>query len=84
MAANDTDNDAARVLMDVYRKMPVEQKWRQLGDLYRTARLLHEAGVRLRNPGVTDSDVVEDWLRSTLAPDVLQRLRESLDEQSAR
>ena len=84
MAANDTTNDAEQVLTDVYRRMPVEQKWRQLGDLYRTARLLHEAGVRLRNPTATDRDVVEDWLRMTLEPELFQQVRESIHEPADR
>lgn len=84
MAANDTADDAARVLTDVYRNMPVEQKWRQLDDLYRTARLLHEAGVRMRNPSATDGDIVQDWLSLTLEPELLRRFRESFDEPAAR
>ncbi|HVW39280.1 MAG TPA: hypothetical protein VHB99_18315, partial [Pirellulales bacterium] len=66
MTLNDTTNDAEDVLIDVFRRMPIEQKWRQLGDLYRTARILHEAGVRRRNPLATDRDVVENWLSLTL------------------
>jgi hypothetical protein len=78
MTANDTTKDAESVLADVYRHMPVEQKWRRLGDLYRTARLLHEAGFRLRDPAATDREVVQDWLSVTLEPELLQRVRESI------
>jgi hypothetical protein len=80
MTANDTTKDAESVLADVYRRMPVEQKWRQLGDLYRTARPLHEAGVRLRDPTATDHEIVQDWLGVTLEPELLQRVRESIHE----
>lgn len=80
MAANDTTKGAESVLADVYRRMPVEQKWRHLGDLYRTARLLHAAGVRLRDPAAMDRDIVQDWLSVTLEPELLQRVRESIHE----
>lgn len=82
MTANDTTKDAEYVLADVYRRMPVEQKWRQLGDLYRTARLLHEAGVRLRDPTATDHEIVQDWLSVTLEPELLARVRESIHERT--
>lgn len=79
MTLNDTTSDAEGVLIDIFRRMPIEQKWRQLGDLYQTARVLHEAGVRQRNPSATDRDVVEDWLSLTLEPELLRQLRESRD-----
>lgn len=58
----DTSPEAERVLNDVYRRMSPGQKWLRLGQLYREARLLHAAGVRLRNPSATPRDVVEDWM----------------------
>lgn len=84
MNANDTTDEAQGVLIDIFRRMPIEQKWRQLGDLYRTARILHEAGVRQRNPSATDRDVVEDWLSLTLEPELLRALRESRNESADR
>ena len=79
MTLNDTANDAECMLIAIFRRMPIEQKWRQLGDLYRTARVLHEAGVRQRNPSATDRDVVEDWLSLTLTPELLREYRDSRD-----
>ena len=84
MNANDTTNEAEGVLIDIFRRMPIEQKWRQLGDLYRTARILHEAGVRQRNPSATDRDVVEDWLSLTIDPELLREFRELRNESVGR
>jgi hypothetical protein len=63
---NDTSAEAERVLVEVHRRMPLGQKWLLLGQLYRDARLLHAAGVRLRNPHATSRDVREAWLRVNL------------------
>jgi len=84
MNANDTTDEAQGVLIDIFRGMPIEQKWRQLGDLYRTARILHEAGVRQRNPSATDRDVVEDWLSLTIDPELLREFRELSNESVGR
>jgi hypothetical protein len=62
----DTSPEAEWVLIEAYRKMPFERKWRLLGDLFRTARILHAAGMRLRNPAVTDEDIHAAWLAQTL------------------
>ena len=75
----DTTPEAERILIDVYRRMSVSDKWLQLGELYRTGRLLHEAGFRLRCPEATAADVVNDWMELTLEPELLRQLRETID-----
>src|SRR5262249_38174852 len=40
-----------------------ERKWQILGDAFRTAKLLHAAGYRQRNPHATAADIHRDWLR---------------------
>jgi hypothetical protein len=62
----DTSAEAERVLIEAYRAMPFERKWRLLGDLFRTARVLHAAGMRHRNPAVTDEEIHAAWLAQTL------------------
>jgi hypothetical protein len=54
------------VLIDAYRRMPFERKWRLLGNLFHTARVLHAAGMRLRNPAVTDEEIRTAWVVQTL------------------
>ncbi len=63
---SDTSPEAERVLIDIYRRMPFARKWQNLRDAFRTARILHAAGVRLRNPAATDRDIQEEWLAKRL------------------
>jgi hypothetical protein len=63
---NDTSAEAERVLTEVYRRMSPGEKWLRLGELYRDARALHAAGVRLRNPSATARDIHEAWLTDHL------------------
>jgi hypothetical protein len=63
---SDTSPEAERVLIDIYRRMPFARKWKIIGETFRTARVLHAAGVRLRNPAATDGDIRDDWLRKRL------------------
>jgi hypothetical protein len=60
---SDTSLEAERVRTEVFRKIPPGQKWLQLGQSYRDARLLHAAGVRLRQPRATARQIHEDWMR---------------------
>jgi hypothetical protein len=62
----DTSPEAERVLIESLRKMPFERKWRQMGAIYRTARILHAAGVRARAPSASPADVRRDWAELTL------------------
>jgi hypothetical protein len=63
---SDTSPEAERVLVDVYRRMSVGQKWLHLGEMFRDAKALHAAGFRLRNPGATPRQVHEDWLKRAM------------------
>lgn len=62
----DTSPEAERVLTEVYRKMSPGEKWLRLGAMYLDARLLHAAGVRLRNPHATNRDIHEAWMMENL------------------
>jgi hypothetical protein len=74
---NDTSPEAERVLIDVFRRMPIAQKWRQMGVMFHTAKVLHAAGVRLRNPTATDQETRDSWTRLTLGEEVFQTLAEA-------
>jgi hypothetical protein len=76
---NDTSPEAERILLEIYRKMPMSEKWRQLGQIYRTAKLLHATGVLARNPAATAADVHDAWLAATLDPSILKALKEARD-----
>jgi hypothetical protein len=63
---NDTSPEAERVLREALRKMPFAARWRQMGAIYDTAKVLHAMGVRRRNPSATEEMIREEWLRSAL------------------
>jgi hypothetical protein len=63
---SDTAPEAERVLVEIYRQMPNARKWQLLQDLFRTARALHAAGVRQRNPSASDHDIRASWAAMTL------------------
>ena len=63
---SDTSPDVTRRMIDAYRRMPLDRKWRNLGEDWMTVRLLHEAGYRRRNPNATGADIRSDWLRQTI------------------
>jgi hypothetical protein len=73
----DTSPEAERVLIDVYRKMPIGKKWLILGEAYQDARALHAAGVRLRQPGATEREIQEAWLTTNLGPGRFKSSRET-------
>jgi hypothetical protein len=75
---NDTSPEAERVLIEAYRKMSFDQKWRQMGAIYRTARALHAAGMRYRNPSVSDEDIRRDWMRTTLGEALFREVTDAM------
>jgi hypothetical protein len=59
---SDTSPEAARVLRDVYRRMPLARKWLLLGEMYQDGRALHAAGVRQRQPSATRQEIHHHWM----------------------
>lgn len=77
----DTSPEAERVLTEAYRRMSPAQKWLRLGKLYEEARMLHAAGVRLRNPAATRRDIHEAWMTVNLGFTRTDLIREpSMDQ----
>lgn len=62
----DTPLEIESRIADAYRRMPLDRKWRNLGEDWIMARQLHMAGYRQRNPRATAADVRRDWLRQTV------------------
>jgi hypothetical protein len=62
----DTSPEARRVLIQAYRSMSAERKWEVIADAQRTARILHAASVRSRQPLATPAQIRADWVRSAL------------------
>lgn len=66
MSLTDTSPEAQRVLTEVYRRLSPSRKWLLVGQAYHTLRLLHAAGVQLRNPRAGARAVLEDWIHRVL------------------
>jgi hypothetical protein len=82
---SDTSPEAERVVTEAFRKMPPGQKWLHLGQNYRDARLLHAAGVRLRQPNATPRQIHEDWMRLHLGFTLTDKIGEpAMDVQCLR
>jgi hypothetical protein len=79
IAINDTSPEAERVLIEIYRNMSMQDKWRRLQSLYRTGRDLHEMGYRQRCPDASSEEVADDWMRLTLEPNLYRQVRSSID-----
>jgi len=74
---NDTHPEAEQVLREAYRKMPFAARVRQMDVLYRTARVLHAAGVRARNPAATEETIQDEWRIAMLGKELVQEIKES-------
>jgi hypothetical protein len=66
----DTTPEAEAVLRGVMRRRTPAQKWLQLGELFRDARLLHAVGVRSRQPGALVREINRSWLAMHGKPDL--------------
>ena len=75
---NDTSAAAERALIESYRRMSMVEKWYQMGEIFRTAKSLHAAGVRFRNPDASDEDIHRAWLLQMLGPDLVQTIQASV------
>lgn len=74
---NDTHPEAEQVLREAYRRMPFAVKWRQMDAIYHTARRLHTAGVRSRNPSATQEMIDDDWRIANLGAELVQRIKQA-------
>jgi hypothetical protein len=72
---HDTSAEAEKVLIDIYRKMTVQDKWRQWLSSCHTAKRLHAAGVLLRQPSASKREIHRDWVAVTLGPALAQFAR---------
>jgi hypothetical protein len=73
---DDTTPEAKAVLIDVYRRMSIADKWRLLDSMFKTARSLAAAGFRLRHPHATDEEVRRAYVETVLDPALLKLIRE--------
>ena len=79
---SDTSPDVERRMYDIYRNMPAWRKWKNHFDDYRTARSLHAAGMRMRQPGATNLVIQAKWIQLFFGDPCPVAIPESLEEPS--
>jgi hypothetical protein len=79
---NDTSPEVERMQTAIYRRMTPTRKWELLDGLYRMARQLHAAGVRMNNPRATDEDVLTEWFRATLDESLFNEVQQYRNERA--
>ena len=72
--AADTTLEAEQRQLEIWRAMTPAQKFALLDDLYSSAILFVEAGIRMRHPDADAAEVRMRRLALTLGRDVVQRL----------
>ena len=72
--AADTTLEAEQRQLEIWRAMTPAQKFALLDDLYASANLFIEAGIRMRHPDADPDEVRMRRLALTLGRDVVRRL----------
>lgn len=71
---SDTSPDAERLRLDLYRRMPPEEKWRRVDDLTRLAHGAALAGLRARHPGADEHELLLRLAALRLGADLVARV----------
>jgi hypothetical protein len=66
---SDTSDDAQAVWIDCHSRMSLAQKWAILNDMFKSAKMIHAAGVRHFHPQATAEVIRQEWLRAVLDPE---------------
>ncbi len=77
----DTDPEAERVELRLYRQMSPARKWELVEDAIQTSRELVLAGIRLRHPNVGEEEIRRRFTRATV-PSRLSRLKRRINPSS--
>lgn len=75
---SDTSPEVRRLQIEVYRRMSPARKWELMGELFHTAKVLHAAGVRARNPAATDQEIHDGWMALSLGRAAWEAIKEAL------
>jgi len=70
----DTDPEAERVQIEIFRRMPPWKKAQLIGDAIATSRALAMAGLRKRHPGASPEELHRRFLDLWLGKDLATRV----------
>jgi hypothetical protein len=74
MEKSDTSPDARRVLIDLYRKMPPEIKFRRVFEAYQTGKMLAMAGLKDRYPEASEKKIWYLWAKQHLGDELFKEI----------
>ena len=72
----DTPVEVAEQQAAIYRALPLARKLAIIDSLYRSGRELADTGLRLRKPGATTRECLENWVRLTIPAEHVEQLLE--------
>lgn len=74
MKNTDTSPDARRVVCELYRRMTPARKFELISQAYEFGRSLAMAGIRLRHPNATDTEIRNIWARQHLGDELYEKV----------
>ncbi len=74
MEKSDTSPEARQVLIDLYRKMPPEVKFRRVFEAYQTGKMLAMAGLRDLYPDASEKKIWYLWAKQHLGDELFKEL----------
>jgi hypothetical protein len=74
MEKSDTSPEARQVLISLYRKMPMEVKFRRVFEAYQTGKILAMAGLRDRYPDASEKKIWYLWAKQHLGDELFKEV----------
>jgi len=74
MNKKDTSPEAQQVLDEIYRKMPLEVKFRHIFEAYQTGKMLAMAGLRDRHPNASEKKIWYLWAKQHLGEKLFNKV----------
>jgi len=81
MAKTDTSRESMEVLVDLYRRIPPEQKLRRVFDAYAMGRRLAMAGIRHRHPDWNNRQVWRERVKRHLGEELFEKVYGPQDDE---
>lgn len=74
MNSPDTSPQAQQVLIELYRKMPPDIKFKRIFEAYQTGKMLAMAGLRERYPDAGEKKIWYLWAKQHLGDDLFEKV----------
>lgn len=81
MNKSDTSPAARKVLIDLWRKMPPEVKFRRVFEAYEFGKMLAMAGLRDRHPDASEKRIWHLWAKQHLGGKLYEKVYGGLPDE---